>query len=252
MILVSVILASNKVDEFFFQAINSIIEQSFKDLELIIVLNGSAAPKKNDVEKKFSAYQNIKLLSTKISGLNFALNFGINYASGKYIARMDSDDISYPDRISIQFEFLEKNSDVDVCGSWCNLIDERGCNQGLRIFPSKNLEIRKLLTFKNPMCHPSVMYRKETICNVGTYLNGQHSEDYDLWVRLSRDPKIGFANIERPLLGYRINSTGEARGSRLAYASVSATQWVQFNLTGQPKWLLSALISYFKAIFWGK
>lgn len=252
MILVSVLIASNKVDDFFYQAINSIFEQSFKELEMIIVLNGPAVLKKIVVEKRLSEYPNIKLLSTDISGLNFALNFGINYASGKYIARMDADDIAYPDRISTQFEFLEKNSDISVCGSWSNLIDEQGCNQSTQIFPATNLEIRKSLTFKNPICHPSVMYRKEPICRIGAYLNGQHAEDYDLWVRLSRDPKIGFANIERPLVGYRIDSTGEARGSRSAYASVSATQWEQFTISGRPKWLLAAIISLIKAVFFGK
>jgi glycosyltransferase involved in cell wall biosynthesis len=252
MVSVSVLLASNKVGDFFHQAVNSIIDQSFKDLELIIVLNGPAASEKIALEKKLSEYPNIKLLSTNISGLNFALNFGMNYASGKYIARMDADDIAYPDRISTQFKFLEKNSDISVCGSWSNLIDPKGLIQSTKIFPTTNLEIRKSLTFKNPICHPSVMYRKEPIFNVGAYLNGKYAEDYDLWVRLSRNPNIGFANIEKPMLGYRSDSDGKARRSRLAYASVSATQWEEFILSGRPKWLLAAIISSIKAIFWGK
>jgi glycosyltransferase involved in cell wall biosynthesis len=228
------------------------LDQSFKGLELIIVLNGPALFEKFHVEQKLSKYSNIKLLTTNISGLNFALNYALNYASGKYIARMDADDISYPDRIVTQFEFLEKNSDIDVCGSSYDLIDTKDRVQGTKIYPITNLEIRKLLTFKNPICHPSVMYRKAPICNVGAYLNGQHAEDYDLWVRLSRDPKIGFANIERPLLGYRIYSDGEARGSKTAYASVSATQWEQFTLCRRPKWLLAAIISLVKAGFFSK
>jgi len=252
MVSVSVLLASNKVDDYFYQAINSVMEQSFKELELIVVLNGPAASEKIAVEKKLIKYPNIKVLSVNISGLNFALNFGINHASGKYIARMDADDIVYPDRISTQFEFLEKNSNIAVCGSWYNLIDAEGCIQGVRRLPTSNSEIRKILTFKNPICHPSVMYRKELICDVGAYLNGHYAEDYDLWVRLSRDPKIGFANIERPLLGYRIDSVGEARGSKAAYASVSATQWEQFTISGRPKWLLAAIISLIKAVFRGK
>jgi glycosyltransferase involved in cell wall biosynthesis len=252
MILVSVLLASNRIDDYFYRAINSILEQSFKELELILVLNGPAVSERIAVEKKISEYPNIKLLCTNISGLNFALNFGINHASGKYIARMDADDIAYPDRISTQFEFLEKNSDVAICGSWYDLIDAKDRIQSTKILPTTNLEIRKKLVFNNPICHPSVMYRKEPICNIGGYLGGQYAEDYDLWVRLLRDPKIGFANVERPLLGYRIDSVGEARGSRAAYASVSAIQWEQFNLTGRPKWLLAAIISLFKTAWWGK
>jgi len=252
MILVSVLLASNKVDDYFYQAINSIFEQSFKEFELIIVLNGPAVLEKIVVEQRLSGHSNIKLFCTKLSGLNFSLNLGINYASGKYIARMDADDISYPDRILTQFEFLEKNSNIVVCGSWYNLINKEGFIQGVKTFPATNSEIRKMLTFKNPICHPSVMYRKDSICHVGAYLNGQYAEDYDLWVRLSRNPIIGFANLDEPLIGYRIHSNGKARGSKVAYVSVSATQWVQFILSGRPKWLLASIMSFIKARFWGK
>ncbi|QWD37538.1 glycosyltransferase [Polynucleobacter paneuropaeus] len=252
MVLVSVLLASNRVDDQFYQAIGSILEQSFKELELIVVLNGAAVVDKFAVEQRFSKYSNINVLSVNLSGLNFALNFGLNYASGKYIARMDADDISYVDRISTQFEFLEKNSDIAVCGSWYNLIDEKGCIQGIKSLPISNSEIRSSLTFKNPICHPSVMYRKALVCNAGAYLNGQYAEDYDLWVRLLRDPTIGFANIGIPLLGYRINGGGDARGSMAAYASVSSSQWGQFIFTRNPKWLLAAIASLFKALLWGR
>ncbi|QWD20109.1 glycosyltransferase [Polynucleobacter paneuropaeus] len=252
MILVSVLLACNRVDDQLYRAIDSILEQSFKELELIVVLNGAAVVDKFAVEQRISKYSNINVLSVNLSGLNFALNFGINNASGKYIARMDADDISYADRIATQFEFLENNPDIAVCGSWYNLIDDAGCIQGIKILPKTNSEIRSALTFKNPICHPSVMYRKDLVCDWGAYLNGQHAEDYDLWVRLSRDPTVGFANIGRPLLGYRINSNGEARGSRGAYASVSSTQWEQFTFSGQAKWLLAAIASLFKAVIWGR
>ena len=249
MSLVSVILASNKVDEYFYLAVKSIQEQSFKQIELIIILNGLALLDEAFALKELSLYSNIKIYTTKICGLNFSLNLGIHNASGIYVARMDADDISYVDRILMQFEFLEKNPDVAVCGSFYDEINELGYIQGTKVLPTTDSQIRKFLTIGNPLCHPSVMYRKENISQIGAYLNGQYAEDYDLWVRLANDPDIRFANIGKPLLGYRITSSGNARRSKIAYASVSATQWRQFIAYGNPKWLIASILSLIKACF---
>jgi glycosyltransferase involved in cell wall biosynthesis len=252
MILVSVILASNKVDEFFYLAIKSILVQSFTDLELVIVLNGSALLEEAALRNKLNQFQNVKIINANISGLNFSLNLGINNASGKYIARMDADDISYIDRISIQYRFMEKNLEVAICGSYYDLIDVNGLVQNSIKLPTTDKEIRKALTFKNPLCHPTVMFRKDVVSKEGAYLNGKHAEDYDLWIRLSNNNKLKFANIPKSLLGYRILNEGEARRSRLAYASVSTTQWLKFITTGKPIWLIASIVSVIKAIFLAK
>lgn len=252
MSLVSVVLASNKIDEYFYSAIKSIKEQSFKQIEIIIVLNGLAVFDEITVAKELSSYSNVKIYTTKISGLNFSLNLGIHHASGKYIARMDADDISYVDRILMQFEFLEKNPEIVVCGSFYDVIDELGRIQTTKLLPTTDAEIRKFLTIGNPICHPSVMYRKEIVSQIGAYMNGQYAEDYDLWVRLASSPEVRFANLEKSLLGYRTAGENEARRSRLAYASVSATQWRQFIACGHPRWLIASILSIAKVIFLGR
>lgn len=252
MSLVSVILASNKVDEYFYIAIKSIQEQSFEQIEIIIVLNGLAVFDEASVLRELSIYSNVKIYTTNVGGLNFSLNLGIHHASGKYIARMDADDISYVDRILTQFEFLEKTPDVAVCGSFYDAIDELGRIQTTKVLPTTDAEIRKFLTIGNPICHPSVMYRKEIVSQIGAYLNGQYAEDYDLWVRLASIPGVRFANIEKSLLGYRTAGENQARRSRLAYASVSATQWRQFVACGHPKWLIASILSIAKVTFLGR
>ena len=252
MILVSVILASNKVGDFFYLAINSILVQSFKDLELVIVLNGPALLEESVLRHKLNQFTNVKIINANISGLNFSLNLGINNASGKYIARMDADDISYIDRISIQYQFMEKNLEVAICGSEYDLIDVDGLVQNSIKLPITDNEIRKALTFKNPLCHPTVMFRKDIVSKEGAYLNGKHAEDYDLWIRLTNNTKLKFANIPISLLGYRALNEGEARGSRVAYASVSTTQWFKFITTGKTIWLIASIVSALKAIFLAK
>ncbi|MBT8573734.1 glycosyltransferase [Polynucleobacter paneuropaeus] len=252
MILVSVVLCSNQLNEYFYKAVESILTQNFSDFELLIVLNGQALLRIDDLKKEFSPHENIKIIGANISGLTYSLNVGLDHASGKYVARMDADDISYPDRLKTQFNFLEKNSEICVCGSAFHLIDSCGLTIKFVSRPTSNSQIRKNLFYKNPLCHPTVMYRIEAIRAVGGYETGSFSEDYNLWVRLARDSHVKFANIDTALLGYRHLSTGEARGSKEAYASVSSTQWHEFINTGSVKWLVSAILSIAKATFLGK
>ena len=252
MVLVSVLLCTNKVDHYLYKAIDSILNQEFKEIELIVVVNGSALESALQLEAKYLNDAKIKILSSNISYINHSLNIGIDHAVGKYIARMDADDISYPERISAQYDFLEKNPQVVVCGSFFELIDSDGVATKQISRPISTVQIRKSLIYGNPICHPSVMFRRDVIRRVGSYLNGEYAEDYDLWVRLARDPKVEFANIPNFLLGYRAIASGQARGSKKAYRSISSTQWGEWCRTGDPRWLFSTILSLAKALFIGK
>ena len=165
---------------------------------------------------------------------------------------MDSDDIAYPNRISMQYHFMENNPEITVCGSWFNLIDSNGSVVREVARPVNNKEVRRALVFKNPICHPSVMFRRDEVLNIGGYQNSEFAEDYDLWVRLSRNTNIEFANIPIALIGYRTNSNGEARGSKVAYRAVSTTQWAEFIRTGHIKWLVASIGSMLKSILLGR
>lgn len=252
MILVSVLLCSNQLDKYFYKAIESVLAQEFSGFELLIVLNGPALDGLDGLMEKFSAYENIRIIGTNISGLSHSLNVGLDHAIGKYVARMDADDVAYPDRIKTQFDFLELNPEISICGSAFNLIDSCGLTTKFVSRPASNGEIRKFLFYKNPLCHPTVMYRKDVVRAVGGYQSGGFSEDYNLWVRLAQNTNVKFANIDTALLGYRQLSTGEARGSKLAYASVSSTQWNEFINTGNIKWLASAILSLAKSLLLAK
>ncbi len=252
MVLVSVLLCSNRDDSFFYEAVESILNQKFPDLELIIVLNGAALNNLDSIRKKISNYQSVNILTANLAGLNYSLNLGLDHAQGKYVARMDADDVSYPDRISTQYEFLENNPDIAVCGSSFNLIDRDGKVVKEIVNAIANVDIRRALFYRNPFCHPTVMFKRDLVRQLGGYQNGQFAEDYDLWVRLARNPNILFANIPRTLLGYRLLSIGEARGSKVAYRAVSTTQWLEFISTGNPKWLIASIMSVLKASFLGR
>jgi len=251
MILVSVLLPTNKVNQYLYKSIDSILNQEFTELELILVLNGSALEKKVELQARYINNIKVKILISKILHINHSLNIGIDHAVGKYIARMDADDIAYPDRISIQYKFLENNPQVVVCGSYFELINSDGVAIKQIKRKISTAEIRRSLIYRNPLCHPSVMFRCDDVRRVGGYLNGEYAEDYDLWVRLARDPKIEFANIPNYLLGYRSFSTGKARGSKKAYQSISSTQWREWCRSGDPRWLFAAIMSLTKAVLIG-
>lgn len=162
----------------------------------------------------------MKLLFVKLDaniGLGGALNKGLEYCEGDMIARMDSDDISHPDRFKKQLAYFEKNPDTDVLGSFVTEIDFAGNVGNLRKMPLSNEDVRKSL-WACPMIHPTVMIKKESLVKVGGYDSTlRRRQDYELWFRGAR---FGwkFANIPEPLLLYRFDkSTHKKQPIKLAF-----------------------------------
>lgn len=143
-----------------------------------------------------------KLVLDENHGLAFALNRGIEVSRSKYIARMDSDDISLPCRFHIQMTFLYDHPEVDVLGSWAQDIDENGCELSLRKVPVYNREILKYI-WTCPLIHPTVVFKKSSIQRVGLYSEKlKRRQDYELWFRCAQ-ASLNFYNIPTPLLLYR-------------------------------------------------
>ncbi|WP_139709050.1 glycosyltransferase [Aeromonas allosaccharophila] len=222
---VSVILALNKIDEFTEIAISSILNQVDVSFELILVANGdryeSVARK---LLRRYGEISCVRVLSTPIPQLTYALNFAVSHTKNDYIARMDADDISVANRLNTQLNvMLEKN--LDVLGSDVILIDKDGVELGPRLYPRGEM-INKLLPFRNCFCHPSVIFKKAIFYKVRGYNSGLNSEDYDLWLRLMR-MGVKWDNIAQPLLYYRIHQSS-AQGTRLAYSECLALSVREF------------------------
>ena len=248
---VSVLMCTNRLDDFFYQSMQSLIDQVFEGFEIILILNGEALDSIEKLKEHYSKDPLIKIYTSTLYGLTHSLNIGLEHASGKYIARMDADDISDQYRLVTQYNFLESKPEISVCGSNHSLIDENGKSVSNVALPENDKKIKRALFFKNPICHPSVMYRRDLVVSVGGYSGGLYAEDYDLWTRLSLK-KVKFHNIQKNLLGYRSISSGNARGALIAYASVSATQWKTFILSRNPLWLLGSFISLMKGLLVSK
>ena len=199
----------NRYDGYVIRAIDSILAQSFKDFEFIIVANGSSC---EDIESRileiYPDEKRLKIITSHIAQLAHALNLGIEAMRFEYIARMDADDFSWPDRLEKQFYYLKKNN-LDMVGCDLRLIDKFGNRLGTRIYP-KGRAINRYLSFKNCFAHNTVLMKKSTILTARGYNAGFNSEDYDLWLRLRR-LGVKWDNMNEILVDYRIHEESSQR-----------------------------------------
>lgn len=199
--LVSVVMCTFNADKYLSDAILSVLAQTYTNFEFIIWDDGSTDRTK-EIIKSFKDNR-IHYFYHENTGLGMALNLACTKANGKYIARMDSDDICLPDRLKTEVTFLENHEDHVLVSSAVFNIDECGCIIK-RTFPCTNNRVLKLILCKhhNPICHPMVMIRKDAYDKVGGYPPIRKSQDYLLWSRLAKQGK--FSNIPSPLGKYRI------------------------------------------------
>lgn len=246
--LVSWLICSHIYDDRLRESITSCLKQTYENFEIVLVANGQNCELINkEINILFPRNNKIRIFQTKISGITFSLNLGLHYAKGTLIARMDADDISNPERLEKQVKYMIENPKVSLLGSFYKIIDENGIVVKQKVLPTGNYSIRKSLLYTNPICHPSVLYKKSIAINVGGYMGGIYGEDYDLWVRLSNNPNIIFENIPEYLLFYRNVGAGPARRSRQSYAAVCARQIQQFVIGKGIIWLFSSIITYLKS-----
>ncbi|MDC1509788.1 glycosyltransferase [Oceanospirillaceae bacterium] len=242
---ITILIATANAENFIGRTMESLLSQSFVNFEIVVVIN-CVSDQTVSILKKFDDAR-IRLFETNICQLAFNLNYGLMMARGDYIARIDSDDVAAYDRLKIQLNVINSN-DFDVVGSNVNYIDENDKAIGRKSYPKNNYEIRKKILYSNPISHPSVMYKKNTILGVGGYMNGLVSEDYDLWIRLMRDKSVKFHNIQIELTSYRIHKA-QSMGNRLAYAEVSGYFVRELIYQKSLRFLGGFFVSLVKAIF---
>lgn len=180
------------------EAIDSILNQTYTNFELLIIDDASTDKTVELIKKCLDV--RINLIQKPVNkGLTDSLNHGLKIAKGKYIARMDGDDISLPERFAKQILFLEENQEVILCGSWFSII---GSDRIVKV-PEHHNEIKLAFLKGNCIAHPSVMMRKQSLdaFQVIYDVYKEPAEDYDLWVRLMLKGKLH--NLQEVLLDYR-------------------------------------------------
>jgi cellulose synthase/poly-beta-1,6-N-acetylglucosamine synthase-like glycosyltransferase len=246
---VSWLLCTHVINDQLRQALHSCLDQTFSDFEVVVVANGPVAEDvATAVHGWFEGDSRVRVFTTEVRHLIFSLSLGLHHARAPLVARMDADDLSKPDRLERQVAFMRAHPEVCVLGSAYEVIDNEGRAQATVRLPTNDAQIRAALVWGNPLCHPSVMFRRKAVLAVGGYLGSLHAEDYDLWARLSVDAENHFANLEDVVLSYRSVGVGMARRSRFAYATVAAAQLRNF-INGQGvRWLAAAFLTSVKAM----
>jgi len=191
-------------EAFLIDSINSILNQSFTDFEFIIIDDGST-DKTNEIINSFND-KRIRLTTQKNKGLSASLYHGVNICQGKYIARMDADDIALPERLKSQIEFFHSKSNCVGIGSNAILIDEEGKEVGKTHLNFSNFIDLNYLRVSNPFIHSTMFLDKNAVLQVGNYNNQirHFSEDDLLWVDLCRTGKMYI--LTDLLIKYRIVS----------------------------------------------
>ncbi len=205
--LVSVILPAYNCERFLADTLKSLLHQSFTNFELIVIDDGST-DSTSQIIHSFNDSRIRYLTNDGNKGLIFTLNRGIKESFGKYIARIDADDIAMPNRLEKQVRWLEEHPQTAVVGSFVSLIDELGNDAGfwpLDIAVYKPKRIRKAMLKENCIAHPSVMLRGDVIRQYEYAYNQKHTEDYGLWLQLLADGFI-IEKIPEKLLQYRVHS----------------------------------------------
>lgn len=245
--LVSVMLCTNQLDQYFQQALASILSQTLEQIEIVLVFNG-ADDQLFDTFVSTCEDTRVRAFRSRLQGVTFSRNLALQEARASLVAVMDADDIARSGRLAEQYRFMQANPDVIVCGGNYETIDETGCVMGKSTLPQDNHAIRRALVWSNPLCHPATMFRRDAALAVGGY-SGTLAEDYEFWLKLLSLPDSKFHNLPAVLLGYRTPVLSKARRSRQAYAQVASAQFRQGVLTKSPRWLLASLVSAGKTWF---
>lgn len=246
---VSWILCTNSQNDHLCSAIESCLNQTYEDFELIIVCNGKYSKELNEfLNSLYMHDKRVRIFDTDIRHLIFSLNLAIHYSRGEYIARMDSDDISISNRLEMQVTFLDLHKHIDVLGTNYIFIDSRGELLSKSNLPLDDSKIKRHLYYSNPICHPSVMMRKDTLCSLGGYGGGLLAEDYELWVRFVIRGNVNFANLDEPLLCYRDIGVSGARRAKEAYITMLGIQIKAFLSGAGCFWLMASMISGYKLL----
>jgi hypothetical protein len=202
---VSVLVPVRNGERFLADAVGSVLSQTFDDLELLVVDDGSTDSTPEILERFASKDQRLVVHRRKPArSLPEVLNFAAELARAPLLARLDADDVALPDRLQLQVEFLSAHPEVALLGGQVPLIDESGHRFARAEYPLTDEDLQEALRQGNPFVHSAMVMRREAFEAVGGYrVNFEHAEDLDLWLRIAEGRHI--ANLPDDVVEYRIH-----------------------------------------------
>lgn len=245
--LISVITITHNRDKYLDEAIESVLRQSFKDWELIIIDDASTDNTAEVVAKYAAQDQRIKFHRENVNlGIAKARNLALQMSQGKYVAVLDSDDAwANPEKLQKQMVFLEKNADHAAVGGAVIVMNENGQEITRYKNPTTDAAIRTVILRRNPFLHSSVMFRREVAVNCGGYGNYTVGEDYDLFLKMGLSGKL--ANMDDYLVKYRKHGMGVTWAKRVRAAKDHLAIIVKFK-NNYPNYFLALIKAYLRVV----
>jgi glycosyltransferase involved in cell wall biosynthesis len=200
---ITVLMPAYNVGNYIHEAIASVLAQSFTDFELLIINDGST-DRTMDVISSFDD-ERIVVISQENRGVAAALNTGLHYARADYIARFDADDVCYPNRLQVQYEFMQRHPEYKIVGSAADYMDA----EGQHLFAQEpaafsNSQLQQLKYSVCPFNHSTVLYKKDVVLEAGGYNELAYTfEDHFLWLQILREHKA--CNLPEALIKFRLN-----------------------------------------------
>jgi glycosyltransferase involved in cell wall biosynthesis len=199
---VSVLLPSFNSEQYLRQAIQSILQQTYEDLELIVISEHGTSSESIGIVNEFKDQRIVHIINKERLGLELSLNLAANLARGEYLARMDADDIALRDRIRRQVDFLDSHPDIGVLGTAVEIIDRNGRRLGRLSYPSDAATASLEMFFRCHLAGSTVLIRKELFLALGGYPpQAKYGEDYLLWLAMAE--RTGTCSLPSVLLQYR-------------------------------------------------
>lgn len=235
--------------QFLLESLNSLYNQTIPINEIIIVKDGPLTMDLENVLNDFiTQYSNLKIISLPNNqGLGKALNEGLKHCTHDIIARMDTDDIAKPNRFEKQLKIFQEHPEIDVVGTWIDEFEEDSQNIiSTRKLPETHQDIYQYAQKRNPINHPTVMFKKQAVIDAGGYQHFPLFEDYYLWVRMLLNG-AKFYNIQESLLYFRISPDMFKRRGGFKYACTEAKfQWYihKLGFINLPKTILNICIRF--------
>lgn len=235
---ISVLMSVYNAQDDLQQSVESILSQTFRDFEFIIINDGSSDNSAQILDQYAAQDDRIRLVHQDNTGLTIALNKGVNMAEGEYIARQDCDDISYPERFEKQIEFMTAHPEVDLLGGNCDDLYEDGLTGQWGHYSDAELKIVPFI--KNPFAHSTIMMRTAPCRTMGGYDESfKTSQDFEFWMRFAKTGRISM--LADPILKRRIVE-GSISNKR---------RWRQFYDSSRARWKHNRGMMRVKALYYG-
>ncbi len=248
---VSILLPTYNGSNRISKAINSVLSQTYKNIELIVIDDGSTDSTQNIVEDLAKTDERIKYIkNSKNLGLQKTLNKGLSLSTGSLIARIDDDDFwNDQKKLDSQVKFFEKNNDYVLVGTGMHAVDENGKKVYDLNPPETDTSIRKNILFRTSFIHSSVCFKKQEALNCGGYnesLQTRHVEDHDLWLNLGKQGKMYNLQIPSVTIIFRNDSVS---GKNLFDQQLKELKLINKYKKNYPNYLKALIQSLIKIFY---